>query len=65
LWIIAGAFAIGAAIATGFAADADSKLGAAKVVFAAAEQAFKDAVAAVMRDCDNNCYPDLTLPACP
>jgi len=65
LWIIAGAFAVSAAIATGFAIDKENKLTAANAVFATAEQAFLDAAAAVVRDCDYACYPDLAIPTCP
>jgi hypothetical protein len=65
LWIVAGLLAIGAAIATGFAADAQQKLNLANMALATAQQTFAGAVAAVMKSCDNNCYPDLTEPSCP
>ena len=65
LWIIAGLLAIGAAIATGYAVDAENKYAGAQAAFSAAEQILKDAVAAVMRDCDSACYQDLSLPTCP
>lgn len=64
LWILAAVLAVSAAIATGFTIDAENKLAGANATLAAAQQAFQDAVAAVIRECDSFCYGDLTVPSC-
>src|SRR5438270_5566902 len=64
-FIVAAVLTILSLVFSGLAADATVKLGKAKEIFATAEQMFKDAVAAVMKNCDINCYSDLTVPTCP
>lgn len=65
LGIIASVLATVALIFTALALDTRRRLNnVAKPVLTNAQNKFNDAVAAVMRDCDSFCYPDLTTETC-
>lgn len=64
LAIVAALATIAAFVVRSFMIDRQVKLGVANATLSTAQQMFNDAVAAVMRDCDNFCYPDLTVQTC-
>lgn len=64
LAIVAALMTIAAIIVRSLMIDRQVKLGVANSTLTTAQQMFKDAVAAVMRDCDTFCYPDLTVQPC-
>lgn len=64
LAIVAAALTIAALIFRSLMIERQVKLDQAKAVLANAQRMFTDAVAAVMRDCDSFCYPDMIIEAC-
>lgn len=64
LAIIASALTIAAIVFRSLMIERQVKLDQAKTVLANAQRMFTDAVAAVMRDCDSFCYPDMTIETC-
>jgi len=64
LAIVAAIATIAAIVVRSVMIDRQLKLDAANSTLKTAQQMFKDAVAAVMRDCDNFCYPNLTVQTC-